>query len=77
MKPALCLAGFHGVSQFGDNLIDVAALWALKGRCSPWLRRERNTLSHRWMPLQGGDAATMRRRKTGAMFNFAHFHKEI
>jgi hypothetical protein len=30
-KPALCFSGFHRVSQIGDNLKDVVALWALKG----------------------------------------------
>ena len=31
LQPALCFSGFHGVSQIGDNLMNVAALWALKG----------------------------------------------
>ena len=30
-KPALCFSGFQRVSQIGDNLMDVIALWALKG----------------------------------------------
>jgi hypothetical protein len=27
----LCFSGFHGVSQIGDNLMNVAALWTLEG----------------------------------------------
>jgi hypothetical protein len=42
-------------------------IWA--GACS--------TLGHRWMPIRGGDGASMLFRVSGAVVNIAHIPKEI
>jgi hypothetical protein len=46
-KPALCFSGFHGVSDIGDNLMDVVAFRALEGADMKSQAAGRNPRQHR------------------------------
>jgi hypothetical protein len=43
----------------------------------PWIRRERKTLSHRWLPMAGGDETSMELPLDRLLFNIAHFQKKL
>jgi hypothetical protein len=43
----------------------------------PYIRREHNTLSHRWMPLEGGDGNNLLPSRPDIMVNTDHFSKKL
>ena len=43
----------------------------------PWIGRERNTLSHRWLPMGGGDKAILSRSVSDILVNTAHIAKSL
>jgi hypothetical protein len=64
-----------GQARASILVAEEAGLIVMPACASPSVGRERNTLSHRWMPKRGGDATSMLSRVLELLVNIAHIRK--
>jgi hypothetical protein len=80
---AVSFIGESQATQHGPGFVNRAKVAPLRrlrlivmpACASPSVRRERYTLSHRWMPKRGGDATSMLSRVPKPLVNIAHIRK--